>query len=123
MGPGKHYIPAGEDTEGFRVTTVYGKMYFPLKELDKIISSLMKLATTTMQALFKQGTTYKDFKRSVRLRARKRMSPHDAPLLVQCIKMELVPGDRADVDDVKVADAYGTYFQAQGYHLQETSRN
>ena len=99
-----HYVSiclcalAGEDTEGFRVTTVYGKMYFPLIELDKIISSLMNPATTTMQALSKQGIKYKDFKPSVRLRTRKRMSPHDAPLLVQCIEMELVPSDRADVN-------------------------
>ena len=120
MGPSKHYISVGEDTKGFRVTTAYRKLYFPLNELDEIISRLMKPATTTMQALSKQGVKCNDFKPSVRLRARKGRNPRDATLLVQCIKMELVPDDRAYVDDVEFTDAHGTYFQAQGYRLQAT---
>ena len=55
MGPSKHYISAGEDTADIRVTTAYGRMYSPLNELDEIIGKLMNPATTTMQALSKQG--------------------------------------------------------------------
>ena len=41
-------------------------------------------------------------------------------LPVQCIKMELVPNDRAYKDNVEVPDKQGAHFQAQGYYLQAT---
>ena len=64
-----HYFSAGGDTENVRVTTAHGRLYFPLKELDEIISKLLNPATITMQALSKQGIKCEDFKPSVRLRA------------------------------------------------------
>ena len=90
------------------------------KELEEIISRLLNPATTTMLALSKQGIKCKDFKPSVRLRARKKRSRINTNFFIQCIKMELVPGDRAYEDDVAIVDMQGTHLQAQGYHLRAT---